>query len=146
MRWLGLCLVCGVVTMAAAFTAQGQQSPAAQGQQPAPPRGQQTVPAGETPAKFSIKDVMENAHKAGLLKKVLDGQASQEEKLTLLDHYVSLTESQPALGSPEGWREKSNAVVVAAAKVAVGRDDGTELLKAATNCAACHKEHKPPTP
>jgi len=138
MRWLGLGLVCGVVSVAAAFTAQGQQASA--------PRGQQTTPGGETPAKYSIKAVMENVHKAGLLKKVLDGEATQEEKLTLLDHYVSLTETQPPQGSPEGWREKSNAVVVAAAKVAVGRDDGTQLLKAATNCAACHKEHKPPTP
>ncbi len=146
MRWLGLGLVCGVLSVAAAFTAQGQQASTPQGQQPATPRAQQTVPGEEPLAKYSIKAVMESAHKGGLLKKVLDGEATQEEKLTLLDHYVSLTESQPPQGSPEGWREKSNAVVVAAAKVAVGRDDGTQLLKAATNCAACHKEHKPPTP
>ena len=146
MRWLGLCLVGGVVSAAVAFTAQGQQAATPQGQQPPAAQQQQTAPGNEAPPKHSIKAVMENAHKAGLLKKVLDGQATQEEKLTLLDHYVSLTESQPPQGSPEGWREKSNAVVVAAAKVAVGRDDGTGLLKAATNCAACHKEHKPPTP
>lgn len=137
MRWLGLGLVCGVLSVAAAFTAQGQQAAA--------PQGQQTTPAGETPAKYSIKVVMEKVHKAGLQKKVLDGEATQEDKLALLDFYVSLAETHPPQGSLEGWREKANAVVVAAAKVAVGRDDGTQLLKASTNCAACHKEHKPPT-
>lgn len=124
MRWLGLCLICAATFSMAAYTAQGQQDAAE--------------------AKHSIKDVMQNAHKAGLLKKVLEGQATQEEKLKLLDHYVSLTESKPPQGSVEGWQQKTDAVVVAAAKVAVGRDDGTELLKKATNCAACHKEHKPP--
>lgn len=129
MRWLGFYLICVAACGTVAFTAQGQQE----------------APEGDDAAKHSIKDVMQNAHKAGLLEKVLKGEASQEEKLTLLDHYVSLTESKPPLGTPEGWEERTNAVVVAAAKVAVGRDDGTELLKKATNCAACHKEHKPPT-
>jgi hypothetical protein len=131
MRWLGFCLLCAVTSGLAVLSAQDQ--PAAPGGQP---------PA----ARHSIKDVMENAHKAGLLKKVLDGQATQEDKLALLDHYVSLTESKPPQGSEEGWAAKTNAVVVAAAKVAVGRDDGTELLNKATNCAACHREHKPPAP
>lgn len=131
MRWLGLCLICAATFSIAAYTAQGQQ------QQPG---------SAASEAKHSIKDVMQNAHKAGLLKKVLDGKATQEEKMALLDHYVSLTESKPPQGSVEGWQQKTDAVVVAAAKVAVGRDDGTELLKQATNCAACHKEHKPPTP
>lgn len=128
MRWLGMCLL---GALAGATVVLGA-------------RGQQATPQDEPAAKRSIKEVMENAHKAGLLKKVLEGEASQAEKMNLLDHYVSLTEAQPPQGSPEGWAEKTNAVVVAAAKVAVGRDDGTELLRRVTNCAACHKEHKPP--
>jgi hypothetical protein len=138
MRWLQLCLLGTVASAMVVFTAQAQQQTRQQ------PAGQQAA-GGQAAPRHSIKDVMENAHKAGLLKKVLDGQASQEEKMTLLDHYVSLTESAPPQGSPEGWQAKANAVVVAAAKVATGRDDGTELLKGATNCAACHKEHKPAT-
>ena len=100
--------------------------------------------ADEAPAKpkHTIKEVMVNAHKKGLLKKVLSGQASQEEKIVLLDHYVSLAESKPSKGSEENWHKLTDAVLLAAAKVAAGRDDGAAQLKAATNCAACHKPHK----
>jgi hypothetical protein len=98
--------------------------------------------AGAKP-KYTVKQVMTEAHKGGLLKKVLEGKASQEEKLALLDHYVSLTENKPLKGTQESWDQKTNAIVVAAAKVAVGRDDGNALLKKVTDCMACHKEHKP---
>jgi hypothetical protein len=94
--------------------------------------------------KHSIKDVMQNGHRMGLLRKVLDGQASAEEKSTLLDYYVSLTESAPPRGSAEEWTAKTNAVVVAAAKVVTGREGATDALRAATNCMACHSVHRPP--
>ena len=92
--------------------------------------------------KHSIKEIMVNAHKAGLLEKVVKGDASPDEKLVLLDHYVSLAENKPPKGSAESWQEKTNAIVLAAAKVAVGRDGSAMLLKNATDCAACHKLHK----
>lgn len=94
-------------------------------------------------AKHSVKEVMQGAHKSGLLKKVLQDEASQEEKLELLDHYVSLAENKPIKGDAKAWEEKTNAIVLAAAKATVGRDDGTELLQKVTNCMACHKEHRP---
>ena len=95
-------------------------------------------------AKHSIKEVMQGAHKSKLLEKVVKKKASQEEKLELLDHYVSLAENKPLKGDPASWEKKTNAIVLAAAKAAVGRDDGTELLQKVTNCMACHREHRPP--
>ena len=92
--------------------------------------------------KYTIKEVMEKAHKAGLLKKVVADQASQEEKLALLDLYISLVESKPSKGTPESWQGKAGIVALAAAKVAVGRDGATAQLKEAVNCAACHSAHK----
>jgi len=105
--------------------------------------GQSEDKAPDAKAKHSIKDVMKIAHKDGLLKKVLEEESTEADRLALLDAYVSLTESVPEMGSAEDWTKKTDAIVVAAAKVAVGRDDAKETLKAATNCAACHKEHKP---
>ena len=49
----------------------------------------------EAKAKHTIKEVMKIAHKDGLLKKVLGGDASQDEKLVLLDSYISLMENKP---------------------------------------------------
>ena len=96
----------------------------------------------KTTPKHTIKEVMASAHKAGLFKKVLAGDASQDEKFALLDYYVSLAENSPNKGSKESWAEKTNAVVLAAAKVAVGRDGGTMQLKNVANCSACHNAHR----
>ena len=96
---------------------------------------------GDKP-KHTIKDVMKSAHKEGLLKKVLGGQASEQEKLTLLDYYISLVENTPPKGGSQSWHNLAGKVTLAAAKVAVGREGATAELKKATNCGACHKQHK----
>jgi uncharacterized protein YfiM (DUF2279 family) len=95
--------------------------------------------------KYAIKDVMEKAMKGNSLnKKVLSGSASQEEKLELLDMFISLVENKPPKGDEASWQKFAGSAALAAAKVAVGREDGLAELKTATNCAKCHKEHKPP--
>lgn len=92
----------------------------------------------------SIKDVMA-AHKGGansLLSKVVNGEATAEEQVELLDLYVSLREADCPKGDAESWHEKTDAILIAASKVVAGRDGAGEELKAATNCMACHSEHK----
>jgi cytochrome c553 len=93
--------------------------------------------------KKSIKEVMEIGHKDGLLKKVLDKEASKEEKDQLLDLYIDLLETEPPMGDRSSWIMLAGRSVVAASKVAVGREGAEEELKEATNCAACHRVHKP---
>lgn len=92
--------------------------------------------------KHTIKEVMVNIHKNGVLKKVLAGEASDEEKAMLLDNYISMVESTPPKGDMQSWHLLAGKATLAAAKVAVGREEGLTELKAATNCAACHKAHK----
>lgn len=94
--------------------------------------------------KHSIKDVMKGAMKGkdALNRKVLSGKASAEEKLALLDMYVSLIENKPPKGSAESWQKLAGGAALAAAKVAVGRKGAEAELKAATNCKACHDPHK----
>ena len=95
--------------------------------------------------KHTIKEVMKGAMKGGLNKKVLSGKASEKEKLELLDMFVSLVENEAPKGDQASWQKFSGMAALAAAKVAVGREDGLADLKEATKCAACHKAHKPPT-
>ena len=121
-RYFGGC----VVVLSLAFVAMGVALAAEEGGKP----------------KHTIKEVMNNAHKGGLLKKVLEGQASQEEKLVLLDHYISLVESAPPKGDMNSWQELAGKAALASAKVAVGREDAMPELKTATNCKACHDKHK----
>ena len=94
--------------------------------------------------KHTIKQVMKEALKGNALnKKVLSGDATDKEKLQLLDMYISLVESEPPKGDEASWQKFAGSAALAAAKVAVGREGAEVELKAATNCAACHKAHKP---
>jgi hypothetical protein len=105
--------------------------------------------AGEAKPKHTIKEVMHGAHVAkegekSLRDIVLGGQATPEQKQQLLDFYISLAENKPPRGELAPYRDKTRAIVLAAAKVVVGREGASDELGKATNCAACHKEHKPP--
>lgn len=89
-----------------------------------------------------IKEVMKEAHKDGLLKKVTDGKGEQEDKDKLLALYKDLAANKPPKGKPESWETKTKAIVAAAEGVAKGEKPAMAKLKTATNCMACHKEHK----
>lgn len=97
--------------------------------------------------KHTIKEVMKKGLKGkeALNAKVLSGKATDKEKLELLDMYVSLVENKPPRGEAASWQKFSGTAALAAAKVAVGREGAMKELKAATNCAKCHKAHKPPS-
>ena len=92
--------------------------------------------------KHTIKEAMKIGHKDGLLKKILGGEASDEDKKTLLDVYVSMVESKPEKGDMESWHLLAGKAAVAAAKVVVGREGALKELETATNCKACHDVHK----
>ena len=95
--------------------------------------------------KHTIEEVMEQAHKDGLLNKVASGEASAEEKPQLLDLYVSLAENDPPKGDPDNFHKLAANAVLGAARVVVGREGAEAQIKRSVNCAACHKEHRPPS-
>ena len=94
--------------------------------------------------KHTIKEVMK-AHKGkdSLLSKVKSGNANDAEKRQLLDLYISLYENDAPEGDRGDWKRASGTALMAAAKVVAGREGSVEMLTKATNCAACHKAHKP---
>jgi hypothetical protein len=100
--------------------------------------------------KHAIKEVMQGAHVApqgeqSLLLRVAAGNASPEEQQQLLDLYISLAENEPPRGELAAFQAKTRPIIIAAAKVVVGREGAGAELRKAVNCAACHREHKPPT-
>ncbi len=98
----------------------------------------------ETPApKHSIKDVMKEHKKGGLLPKILAGEGTEDDKKNLLDMYISMLEAKPPKGEMDSWQKLAGAQALAAAKLVVGREGAIDELKEATNCAGCHKPHKP---
>jgi hypothetical protein len=92
--------------------------------------------------KHTIKQVMADAHKSKLIDKVSGGGASKEEKQKLLGLYADLFDNKPPKGDEGDWAKKAGSLVVGAARVLLEQPGGTEELKAAANCKACHEAHK----
>ncbi|MDF1812860.1 MAG: hypothetical protein P1V20_11620 [Verrucomicrobiales bacterium] len=96
-------------------------------------------------------EIIEKVMKEGLkgktspLAKTLDGSASGDEIKKLSELIATLKGTKAPVGDQAAYDEKVEALVAAADKVAGGAKDDAPLktLKEASNCKACHKEHKP---
>lgn len=96
----------------------------------------------ESKPKYKTKEVMAEALKGPLAKKVAAGDASAEEKKLLLEMFMAMTKNEPAKGDAESWKKKTTALVAAAKAAVAGDENAPNLLKEATNCKACHDVHK----
>ena len=74
--------------------------------------------------------------KPALLKKVVDGTATAEEKKKLAEYIKKLATLKPPEGDADSWKKKTQALVSAMDK------NDLKALKNAANCKACHKVHK----
>jgi hypothetical protein len=94
--------------------------------------------------KHTIKEIMKIAHnpKDSLAKKVIGGMASDDEKKELVALYGDLGKNTPKKGSPEAWKERTEAVVAAAKDVQAGKAGAAANLQKAINCTGCHREFK----
>ena len=93
-------------------------------------------------AKHSTAEVMKKGFKHGLLKTVTSGKATDKQKQHLLELVEALPNNKPPRGTEESWNQKTEALVAAAKGVVDGDAGAVDKLKTASNCAACHKEHK----
>ncbi len=94
-------------------------------------------------AKHSVKEVMKLANaKGGLLSKVVEGKASDDEKKQLLDLYVDMAEGEPKKGDTSEWKIHAGNAALSAAKVVLGREGAVDELKKASDCMACHSKFK----
>jgi len=98
-----------------------------------------TSKAQETKAKYTIKEVMKNAHGKGKLRdKVTSGMASDEEKKQLVEYYEALAANKPPKGDEASWKEKTSELLAAAKAAAAGDDSKLKAVK----CMDCHQAHK----
>jgi hypothetical protein len=99
--------------------------------------------AAQDEPKYTIKEVMKEAHKGGLLKKVSEGKATEEEKEKLLDLYKALAKNKEPQGPHEDWEKRTKAIVTAAEEVVKGDAAASKKLAAVVNCKECHGIHRP---
>ena len=99
----------------------------------------QLLEGGRIPMKTIMRQGFKNDD--ALLKRILEGNATQADK----DRFVTFTESladfTPQKGAAQSWSEKTTAILMTARNVATG-DGDLAALKMATDCRACHKVHK----
>ena len=82
------------------------------------------------------------AGNTSLLKKVLSGDASAEEKMKLLDLLIDLVENDAPKGDETEWKMMAGMSMLTAAKVVAGREGAIDELKKATDCKSCHDKFK----
>jgi hypothetical protein len=98
------------------------------------------APKGEV--KYSLEDVMKQGMKGGLVAKVASGQASKEEKETLLHMVQDMARQEPHKGDAESWKALNAELVAAAEDAVAGKPTAGSRLKQAANCKGCHELHK----
>ena len=79
---------------------------------------------------------MEKGMKSGLLRNVISGQATSEQRQELLGLLQSLAQNRPPKGSAENWRVRTTKMYQAA------QAGDYAALKDSSRCLTCHKEHK----
>lgn len=92
--------------------------------------------------KYSTEDIMKQAFKGPLLKKVASGKGSAEDAKKLHEMLVALSKNEPHKGDAESWKELTGALVKAGKAAVDGDEKAGEMLKKASNCKACHSKHK----
>lgn len=104
-----------------------------------------TRAADEEKAKFTIKEVMKQAHAGNnsLFKKVASGAGSKEDKEKLVELYTALTKNKPVKGDEKSWKDKTDVLLKSAESVSKGEAGSGQKLAVAGNCMGCHRVHKP---
>ena len=96
----------------------------------------------EDKPKYTIKDVMKECKPKGVIKKVISGMGSDDEKKKVLELLEALAANKPSKGDTDSWKKFNDPIVAAAKDVVEGKDGAVAALKKAVNCADCHAEHK----
>ena len=93
--------------------------------------------AGEK-AKYTTKEVMAEAHKGGLMKKVATLKADDDEKKKLVELYTALSQNDPPKDeSKKEWKKQTGDMLKAAKLAAEGDEKAAKSLLKLTACQAC---------
>jgi hypothetical protein len=93
-------------------------------------------------AKFTIPEVMKEAHQSKLMEKVANLKATDAEKKTLVELYTALSQNPPPKGEAASWKAKTGALIAAAKKAAEGDEKAAMSLLKLASCKGCHNVHK----
>jgi hypothetical protein len=95
--------------------------------------------------KYTVEEIMKALHKGddSVGKKVLKGQGKQADFDKLVEYYTSLPLNDPPQGDPEGWKQKTTAVLNAAQALKDGKPGALDQYTKAVSCKDCHSIYRP---
>ena len=105
----------------------------------------------DDPPKYTIKQVMDMAHKDSKDKTVLSiyskllasTDADEQKKLSAAGRSVhGPGPTKPPRCDDDDWKKRVTAIVAAAKDVAAGKDGSIDQLKKDNDCMGCHKAHR----
>ncbi len=102
-----------------------------------------SMPLRADEPKYSIKDVMSKAMKGGLLAKVAEGKASDDDRKLLVELLEALAATPAPKGDADDWKERTSNLVAGAKGMIEKVPGSNDKLRAAAHCASCHKQHRP---
>ncbi len=93
---------------------------------------------------MSITAVMKQSMKGdnSLLKRAINGSATDAEKTKLLDYIKKLQNTHPPAGNQADWDNRIKSLVTAATDLAANKQGAVDALKTASNCKSCHNAHQ----
>lgn len=92
--------------------------------------------------KYTVKQVMHQAHKSKLLAEAMQGKAEKAKLEKLVELYVALGANESPAGEKDDWKKRTDEIISAAKEVLAGKEGAAKKLQKATNCRNCHDEHK----
>jgi len=92
--------------------------------------------------KHSVVEVMRDGMKKQQWKQLLEEDVAASDKAKLVELFEDLMRSKAPHGDAKSWEKKTTELHAAAEAAVKGETGAAERLKAAVNCASCHREHK----
>jgi len=95
--------------------------------------------------KYTVSEIMKVLHKGedSLGKKVLNGKGTPADFDKLVEYYTSLPLNDPPQGDPDGWKQKTTAVLTAAQALKDGTPGALAQYTKAISCKDCHSVYRP---
>ena len=103
-----------------------------------------TMPSLAGQSKEAIEVAMKKHHKPddSLCKKIAGGTGSDADLAAMLKVYQDMCAAMPPKGDKAAWVAKCQSVIGAVKKIQAKDPSGVAAFKTASDCKACHKDHK----
>lgn len=103
------------------------------------------VQAEDKAPKYTVQEIMKALYKGenSTHKKIAKGNGAPADYDKLVEYLSALPLNDPPQGDAAGWKQKTTALLDAAAALKAGKPDALAQYTKVANCQACHRIYRP---